>query len=84
MWWQIALPSFFLSYVAAESMSTSLNMTALSSRNGYSVLECWQLSSVPVDYMSAVNYAVGNTTTATWSRIEPRVTVGVAWAPHVQ
>jgi hypothetical protein len=84
MWWQIALPSFFLSCVAAESMSTSLNMTALSSRNGYSVLECWQLSSVPVDYMSAVNYAVGNTTTATWSRIEPRVTVGVAWAPHVQ
>lgn len=61
-----------------------LNITALSSRNGYSVLECWQLSSVPVDAMSAANYAVGNTTAATWSRIEPRTTVGEAWAPHVQ
>jgi hypothetical protein len=84
MRWKIPLTSFFLSHVTAESMAVSLNMTALSSRNGYSVLECWQLSSIPVDYMSAVNYAVGNTTTATWSRIEPRVTVGVAWAPHVQ
>jgi hypothetical protein len=84
MGWQIALTSFFLSHVAAGSMSMPLNMTALSSRNGYSVLECWQLSSVPVDYMSAVNHAVGNTTIATWSRIEPRVTVGMAWAPHVQ
>jgi hypothetical protein len=64
--------------------SAPLNITALSSRNGYSVLECWQLSSIPVDAMSAANYAVGNTTVATWSRIEPRTTVGEAWAPHVQ
>ncbi|KAJ4288787.1 hypothetical protein N0V88_007323 [Collariella sp. IMI 366227] len=34
--------------------------------------------------MSAVNYAVGSTTVATWSRIEPRTHVGEAWAPHVQ
>ncbi|KAK3901832.1 hypothetical protein C8A05DRAFT_16038 [Staphylotrichum tortipilum] len=61
-----------------------LNITALSSRDGYSVLECWQLLSPPVNYLSAVNYALGNTTVATWSRIEPRTTVGEAWAPHVQ
>ncbi len=68
----------------AVASSAPLNITALSSRNGYSVLECWQLSSIPVDAMSAANYAVGNTTVATWSRIEPRTTVGEAWAPHVQ
>lgn len=71
-------------HVAAAGLPRALNITALSSRRGYSVLECWQLSSVPMDYMAAVNYAVGNTTVATWSRIEPRTTVGEAWAPHVQ
>lgn len=70
--------------LAVSSSAPPLNMTALSSRNGYSVLECWQLSSTPVDAMLAANYAVGNTTVATWSRIEPRITVGEAWAPHVQ
>lgn len=84
MRWQIACVSFSLSHLATESIAAALNMTALSSRNGYSVLECWQLSSVPVDYMSAVNYAVSNTTVATWSRIEPSTTVGEAWAPYVQ
>ncbi|KAK4119081.1 hypothetical protein N657DRAFT_650638 [Parathielavia appendiculata] len=69
---------------AAESTTVPLNITALSSRAGYSVIECWQLSSVPAAYMAAVNYAVGNTTVATWSRIEPRTTVGEAWAPHIQ
>jgi len=71
-------------HAAAENIGPPLNITALSSRDGYSVLECWQLSSVPVDYMSAVNYAVGNTTVATWSRIPPRTMIGEAWAPHVQ
>ena len=61
-----------------------LNMTAISSRDGYSVLECWQLAAVPVDAMAAANYAIGNTTKATWSRIEPRTRVGEAWAPFVQ
>lgn len=69
---------------AATVQSQPLNITALSSRNGYSVLECWQLSSIPVDAMSAANYAIGNTTQVTWSRIEPRTEVGEAWAPHVQ
>lgn len=61
-----------------------LNITALSSNDGYSVLECWQLSSIPIDAMQAANYAVGNTTGATWSKIEPRTYIGEAWAPHVQ
>ncbi len=68
----------------ASGNTPPLNVTAISSRHGYSVLECWQLSSTPAEYMSAANYAVGNTTVATWSRIEPRTTVGEAWAPHVQ
>ncbi|KAK3349224.1 hypothetical protein B0T25DRAFT_547487 [Lasiosphaeria hispida] len=69
----------------ASATPPPLNITAISTRDGYSVLECWQLASIPVDAMSAANYAVGgNTTTATWSRIEPRTHIGQAWAPHVQ
>jgi hypothetical protein len=61
-----------------------LNITAISSWDGYSVLECWELASIPVEAMSAANYAIGETTKATWSRIEPRTHIGEAWAPHVQ
>jgi hypothetical protein len=70
--------------VGATASSTPFNITALSSRDGYSVIECWQLSSVPVEAMSAMNYEIGNTTTATWSIIKPRTTVGEAWAPAVR
>ncbi len=70
--------------VATASITPALNITALSSRRGYSVLQCWQLSSVPLDFMAATNYAIGNTTGAIWSRIEPRTMVGEAWAPQVQ
>jgi hypothetical protein len=76
--------SFTASHVAAAGSVEPFNITAISSRNGYSMLECWQLSSVPANYMAATNYAVANTTVATWSRIEPRTSVGEAWAPHVQ
>ncbi|KAK1997570.1 hypothetical protein LX36DRAFT_68003 [Colletotrichum falcatum] len=63
----------------------ALNMTALSSRDGYSVLECWQLTSVPVEAHAALNYAVGgDLTRASWSIIPPRTTVGEAWAPSMQ
>lgn len=78
---------FITQAVAASAdpvTNTPLNITAISSRNGYSVLECWQLDAIPVTYMSAVNYAMGNTTAATWSRIEPRTTPGEAWAPQIQ
>lgn len=65
--------------------STLLNITALSSRGGYSVLECWQLQTEAVYARSALNWIVsGNTTQAELSIIEPRTTVGEAWAPAVQ
>ncbi|EGS20275.1 uncharacterized protein CTHT_0040140 [Thermochaetoides thermophila DSM 1495] len=76
--------AFFSLLGPALAQGPRLNITALTSRDGYSVLECWQLSSIPIDAMSAANYAIGNTTEAVWSRIEPRTTVGEAWAPHVQ
>jgi hypothetical protein len=63
-----------------------LNVTALTStQDGYSTIQCWQLtSSAPVAAMSALNYGIGNTSRATWSIIEPRTVVGEAWAPTVQ
>lgn len=60
------------------------NITAISSANGTSQLECWSLSSVPVEAHSAINYVLGDVTTASWSVIAPRTTVGQAWAPSVQ
>ncbi|KAF6835138.1 hypothetical protein CMUS01_05885 [Colletotrichum musicola] len=69
----------------ATTAFTPLNITAIATRDGYSVLECWQLSSVPVDARAALNYAVGgDMTRAEWSIIRPRTTVGEAWAPAVQ
>lgn len=64
--------------------TSSLNITALSSRDGYSVLECWKLSSLPVEAMSAINFEIGNTIKATWSVIQPHTIVGEAWAPSAQ
>lgn len=69
---------------SATASPASFAITALSSRNGHSVLECWELSSLPVEAMSAINFEIGNTTRATWSIIEPRTVVGEAWAPSVQ
>ncbi|KAK4228631.1 hypothetical protein QBC38DRAFT_147978 [Podospora fimiseda] len=80
----VLAPLTLATCAASTTQSPPLNITALSSRNGYSVLECWQLSTIPVDAMSAANYAISNTTQATWSRIEPRTKVGEAWAPHAQ
>jgi len=82
-----ALSILLLAATAQAQVTAShipFNLTAISSKNGYSVLECWQLSTIPVDAMQAANYAVGNTTVATWSKIEPRTHIGEAWAPHVQ
>ena len=68
-----------------SSTNTPLNITALASRNGYSVIECWQLETEPVIARSATNWVVSpNTTQAELSIIEPRTTVGEAWAPAVQ
>ncbi|KAK2033209.1 hypothetical protein LX32DRAFT_690390 [Colletotrichum zoysiae] len=71
--------------VAQATAFAALNVTALSSRDGYSVIECWQLTAVPVEARAALNYAVGgDLTRAEWSIIRPRTTVGEAWAPAVQ
>ncbi|KAF9880466.1 hypothetical protein CkaCkLH20_02420 [Colletotrichum karsti] len=78
------LISFALSGAAALT-SLPLNITALTTRDGYSVIECWQLSSIPVEARAALNYEVGgDMTRAEWSIIRPRTTVGEAWAPAVQ
>lgn len=67
------------------TVETRLNITALASRNGFSVLECWQLASTGSYAMSATNWvASGNLTHAVYSIIEPRTTPGEAWAPAVQ
>ncbi|KAI3402090.1 hypothetical protein diail_19 [Diaporthe ilicicola] len=64
---------------------TPLNITALSSRGGYSVIECWQLDTEAVYARSALNWVVSpNATQAELSIIEPRTTVGQAWAGEVQ
>ncbi|KAK5657914.1 hypothetical protein OQA88_2463 [Cercophora sp. LCS_1] len=80
----LVLAGWATSVLGVEASHIPFNITALSSRDGYSLLECWQLASIPVDAMQAMNYAIGETTAATWSRIEPRTTVGEAWAPKVQ
>lgn len=62
-----------------------LRITTIASHHGYSVLECWQIDSTPVEYMAALNYAIGGrTTNVKWSTLQPRTYVGEAWAPHVQ
>lgn len=62
-----------------------LRITTIASHNGYSVLECWQIDSTPVEYMAALNFAIGGrTTNVKWSTLQPRTFVGEAWAPHVQ
>ncbi|KAH6660344.1 hypothetical protein BKA67DRAFT_530446 [Truncatella angustata] len=68
----------------STAVLASFNISALTSRNGYSTIQCWQLSSLPVAARSALNYDVGNTTKAIWSIIEPRTIVGEAWATTVQ
>ncbi|KAJ4389995.1 RNA methyltransferase tRNA(m5U54)methyltransferase [Gnomoniopsis smithogilvyi] len=64
---------------------TRVNITALASRNGYSVIECWQLGWVGEYAHSATNWvASGNLTQAIYSIIEPKTTPGEAWAPSYQ
>jgi len=72
------------SYVLGQAIHP-LKITTIASHNGYSVLECWQIDSTPIEYMTALNYAVGGpTTNVKWSTLQPRTYVGEAWAPHVQ
>ncbi|TDZ36644.1 hypothetical protein C8035_v005143 [Colletotrichum spinosum] len=74
-----------LALAAGVRAFTPLNVTALATRDGYSVIQCWQLASVPVDARAALNYDLGgDLTRGEWSIIRPRTTVGEAWAPAVQ
>lgn len=67
------------------STGERFNITAIASRDGYSVLECWQLASTGTYAHSAMNWIVGtDTTQGELSIIEPRTTPGQAWAPAVQ
>lgn len=64
---------------------TRLDITALTSRNGSSIIQCWQLGAAGEYARSATNWvATGNITEAIYSIIEPRTTVGEAWAPSFQ
>lgn len=83
---QLAILSVaFLFYGVIGQVIQPLRITTIASRNGYSVLECWQLDSTPVEFMAARNYAIGGrTTNVKWSLLQPRTYVGEAWAPHVQ
>lgn len=70
--------------VPVNAAAAPLNVTAFTSRDGYSLFECWQLASVPVEARAAMNYDIGNTSSTEWSIIEPRTLVGEAWAPTAQ
>lgn len=71
--------------VRGNSTQPFLNISALASRDGYSVIECWQLAAAPTYARSALNWILGvNSTQAELSTIEPRTVPGEAWAPHVQ
>lgn len=64
---------------------TRFNITALASRDGYSVIECWQLAATGFYARSAMNWIVGSDTTqAQLSIIDPKITPGEAWAPTAQ
>lgn len=78
--------AFVLLFIAPLCVAgfAPLNITALASQDGVSIIQCWQLSTIPMEARSAMNYDLGNTTKATWSIIEPRTVAGEAWAPTVQ
>lgn len=80
-----ALPQTCPAQAQNSTIDTRVNITALASRNGYSVLECWQVAATGSYGRSATNWIVGgNISQAMYSIIEPRTTPGEAWAPSVQ
>ncbi|KAF2748018.1 hypothetical protein M011DRAFT_28590 [Sporormia fimetaria CBS 119925] len=76
----IALCLVVVASTSASGAFPAFNITAIASRGGCSILQCWQLASPPVEARSAINFAIGESTRATWSIIEPRIEVGEAWA----
>jgi hypothetical protein len=64
--------------------SARLNLTAISTSNGASVLECWALKSKPASFAGASNLYLGGIANATYSVIPPRTVVGLHNAPYVE
>lgn len=64
--------------------SARLNLTAISTSNGASVLECWALKSRPASFAAASNLYLGGVANATYSVIPPRTVVGLHNAPYVE
>jgi hypothetical protein len=67
---------------------TYLNLTAISAREGESILECWEIgpilrSSVP-GTSGASSMFLGDTTNATYTIIPPRFDGGLHTAPAAQ
>lgn len=58
---QLAISSIFclLLHGVLGQVIHPLRITTIASHNRYSVLECWQINSTPVEYMAALNYAIG-------------------------
>ncbi|KAF1983709.1 hypothetical protein K402DRAFT_396455 [Aulographum hederae CBS 113979] len=61
-----------------------LNVTAISARDNISILECWQLATLPSIFAGAINFPLGAVEKASWAVIPPRTMVGLHNAPYVQ
>ena len=66
----------------------SLNLTAIATRNGSSVLECWQfpefVTSATAGVAGALTLFLGDTVNATYTVLPPRFNGGVHTAPSAQ
>lgn len=72
------------STAAAATTTTPFNISALVSRDGYSVIECWQLAASSTYALFALNWILGNTTHVKLTMAEPGEISTDAWAPAVQ
>ena len=74
--------------IISDITTPSLNLTAIATRNGNSVLECWQLpgfaASAGAGTVGAMNLALGDLSNATYTVIPPRFNGGLHSAPSNQ
>jgi hypothetical protein len=73
-----------LALALSVTAQSPLNLTAISTSNNASVLECWQLTTPSLVFAAAVNYPFGNSTNGYLGILPPRTYVGLIHAPHVQ
>jgi hypothetical protein len=69
---------------AQSGMNIGMNITAISTVNGASVLECWSLAAPPKNFAGAANYPIGDFQSAFVGVIPPKTYIGFAHAPSVQ